>query len=94
MFHTYITTSRGNKVDIDRASFLMDKDIFESILNERYHKPARLIDENYKVPFDRACARDVAFYNLAQRVWSEYCERHHEKYGKPFLPDVKSDWDT
>lgn len=34
MFHTYIKASSGNDVDIDRASFVMDMDLFDIALNE------------------------------------------------------------
>ena len=29
-----------------------------------------------------------------QWVWDYYCERHAEKYGIPFRPDVDPTWDT
>ena len=27
-----------------------------------------------------------------QWVWTEYCERHLEKYGEPFVPNVDPNW--
>jgi hypothetical protein len=32
--------------------------------------------------------------NGAQWVWDWYCERHREKYGTSFRPDVDPTWDT
>jgi len=32
MFHTYIRAASGNRVDIDRASFLMDRELFETAI--------------------------------------------------------------
>ena len=26
-------------------------------------------------------------------IWDEYCHRHLEKYGKPFVPDVDPNWE-
>ena len=31
MFHTYVTASSGRKVDIDRARFLMDQELFNQV---------------------------------------------------------------
>jgi len=33
MFHTYVATRSGKSVDIDRASFLMNKQLFQQALN-------------------------------------------------------------
>ncbi len=33
MFHTYVLAASGNKVDIDRASFLMDKEMLQEAID-------------------------------------------------------------
>lgn len=33
MFHTYVLAASGNKVDIDRASFLMDKELLQQSID-------------------------------------------------------------
>jgi hypothetical protein len=79
MFHTYIRAVSGNRVDIDRASFLMDRELFESAID------AMRLERD-------TCPRPDASYG-AQWVWDYYCERHRERYGKPFVPDVNPEWD-
>lgn len=43
MFHTYVLAQSKRMVDIDRASFLMDKDLFKAAIAameyERDHEP-------------------------------------------------------
>jgi hypothetical protein len=86
MFHTYVLTAAprpggGKKcVDFDRASFLMDKELLQRSLDA-------MKDERDNRP------RWDADYG-AQWVWDYYCERHHEKFGEPFIPDVDPNWDT
>lgn len=79
MFHTYIRAASGAAVDFDRASFLMDKELLASAI------------EAMSTERD-TCPRPDATYD-AQWVWEEYCERHHETYGQPFVPDVDPAWD-
>ncbi len=87
MFHTYITTSCGNKVDIDRASFLMDQELFASATSHAS------ISDCEDVFFDLPDDQESLDKTYPQRVWYWYCEYHNRKYGEPFLPDVKPDWD-
>ena len=92
MFHTYVLAHSGNLVDIDRASFLMDKDIFDASIRAMREARAKWPD-----PFDEDCARRMGSpppkFDAAQWVWDYYCERHLEAYGESFLPDVSPDWD-
>lgn len=79
MFHTYVMAYTKRMVDIDRASFLIDKTLLyqarEAMKKER--------DE---------CPRWDATYG-PQWVWEHYCARHEEKYGAPFEPNIESTWD-
>lgn len=79
MFHTYILAASGNKVDIDRASFLMDKELLQKSIDAMKEEIA-------------TCPREDALYG-PQWIWDYYCERHAEKYGESFVPDVSPDWD-
>lgn len=91
MFHTYVVARSGNLVDIDRASFLMDKDIFDASIRAMREARAKWSD-----PSDEEKARRTATeptFNAAQWVWNHYCERHVETYGEDFLPNVSPDWD-
>ena len=48
-------------------------------------------------PFDIACAERMYYPTMehkALRVWRNYCRRHLEKYGEPFVPDVDPNWDA
>lgn len=80
MFHTYILTSSGRKVDIDRASFLMNRDLFQKSVNdmEREKRENPRWDANYG----------------PQWVWDHYCFLHERKYGKLFEPDTSPTWDS
>ncbi|WP_299476971.1 hypothetical protein [uncultured Paracoccus sp.] len=86
MFYTYILTSRGEKVDFDRAARLMDMDLFEQA-NE-----AAVVD-----PFDLGCAMRSGMAghlkSRAQRVWNCYVKMHREKFGEEFGPDATPGWD-
>jgi hypothetical protein len=62
MFHTYVLTFSGNVVDIDRASFLMDRELYDGAIKAMRHEQA-------------TCPRPDARYS-AQWVWDYYCERH------------------
>lgn len=79
MFHTYVQAHTKNMVDLDRASFLMDRGLYvaakEAMRKERDESP-----------------RHDAIYD-AQWVWDYYCQRHVEKYGTPFEPDTDPKWD-
>jgi hypothetical protein len=79
MFHTYVLAFSGTVVDFDRASFLMDRELLAQACEAMAHE--RAIN-----PRPDAC------YG-AQWVWGYYCERHREKYGEPFGPNVIPDWD-
>jgi hypothetical protein len=86
MFHTYVLVHaqdpiKGGKklVDIDRASFLMDKTLLAQSIKA-------MNDERDNNP------RHDAIYD-AQWVWDYYCQRHCEKYGQGFGPDVDPHWD-
>jgi hypothetical protein len=79
MFHTYVLAASNRAVDIDRASYLMDRklyaDAIEAMRHERDNKP-----------------RHDATYG-AQWGWDYYCQRHLEKYGTSFEPDISPTWD-
>jgi hypothetical protein len=80
MFHTYVLTASGTVVDFDRASFLMDKALLQASLDA-------MRDEQQNSP------RHDARYG-AQWVWDYYCQRHVEKFGEGFIPDVTPHWDS
>jgi hypothetical protein len=78
VFHTYVLTAAKRSIDIGRAQFLMDKELA--------HKTALWVEANADAfPDPAPSTRDQAF-------WDHYCQRHLEKYGKPFEPDVSRDW--
>jgi hypothetical protein len=79
MFHTYVFAQSGNKVDFDRASFLMDRDLLKASIEAMRHERD-------------TCPRWDATYG-AQWVWDYYCERHFELYSEYFVPDVDPTWD-
>ena len=79
MFHTYVRTFSKRSVDFNRASFLMDKTLFQQALDAMAAEQA-------------TAPRLDASYG-PQWVWDYYCERHSEKYGSSFAPDVNPDWD-
>ncbi|MGO4831304.1 hypothetical protein AB4144_03245 [Rhizobiaceae sp. 2RAB30] len=79
MFHTYVLAASGNQIDIDRASFLMDEELLQNSIDAMKEEMATLPQED-------------ALYG-PQWIWGYYCERHAEKYGKCFEPDVSPDWD-
>ncbi len=78
MFHTYVQRRAAGPVDFDRASFLMDKDLLDDVLQNR----------------DEALKNIAVGSNEygAQWVWDEYCRWHEDQYGEPFKPDVNPDW--
>lgn len=79
MFHTYVLAASGNMVDIDRASFLMDKGLLQQALSAMKEEVT-------------TCPQPDASYG-PQWIWGYYCERHAEKYGESFEPDVSPTWD-
>lgn len=79
MFHTYVMAASGNVVDIDRASFLMDRELYDDAIKAMRHEQA-------------TCPRPDARYS-AQWVWDYYCQRHCERYGEAFVPNVDPEWD-
>ena len=92
MFHTYVTASSGRKIDIDRARFLMDDELFA----EAHRELIKSMTPQGFNPFDIACAERMFYPTMehkAWRVWRNYCHRHLEKYGEPFVPDVDPNWD-
>jgi hypothetical protein len=79
VFHTYIRAQSGNVVDIDRASFLMDRDLLEESIDAMKR--------------ERAAEPGADAISDAQWVWEDYCKRHVERYGERFVPDENPNWD-
>ena len=92
MFHTYITASTGRKIDIDRASFLMDKELFA----DAHRALIKWICPNGFNEFDVAMGERFGGTKEknAQQVWDAYCYSHKAKYSEPFAPDVDQNWDN
>ncbi len=102
MFHTYVTASSGRKIDVDRAWYLMDKEL----LAEARRKTLRSFREGTRAAqfeckrlgfpdhdrlhFDRATRRQ----DVNTVTWAAYCNLHEAKYGEPFEPDHSLSWDT
>lgn len=87
MFHQYLQPAchagrpeGARLVDIDHATFLMDKALFQQTLSAV--RKARSEDPEQWDKLD-----------FAQWCWATYCERHLAKYGQPFEPDVNPRWD-
>ena len=78
MFHTYVRGLHGQKVDFDRAAWLMDLALLEAA--------KALRGSERRAPGDPD--------TVAQRVWNTYCELHREKYAVWFGPDVDETWDV
>ena len=88
---TYVFAESGKRVDFDRASFLMDKEILDEALRTVGEELAKWPD-----PFDEGCARRMGStlrFDAPQRVWNYYCKRHKQKYREDFVPNVKLTWD-
>ena len=93
MFHTYVLAWHGKVVDIGRAQFLMDKELAK--------QAAEWVDAN--IEFLKSClppegsvlrtSAEPTEHHKAQAFWDYYCERHREKYGAPFTPNVDPAWD-
>lgn len=91
MFHTYVTASSGKQVDIDRARYLMDDQLFR----EAERTIVKGMCPNGFNPFDIAIAERTRYtpQNKAAFVWGIYCQLHQDKYGVPFTPDIDPTWD-
>lgn len=77
---TTVHASSGNRVHFGRASRLMDRKLLKESIAERNHER------------DYAPRWDCVGYD-AEWVWEHYCQRHWEKYGECFIPDVDPTWD-
>ena len=89
MFHRYVTHN-GEKIDYDRASWLMARDVFAKAKE-------RLPDALGVDPFDVAVAERMNTMMISARhtpaqtlqiLWDLYCEEHEQKFGRQFNPDV------
>jgi len=87
MFHRYVE-HEGQKIDYDRASWLMDKETFQNAL--------KTLDSTLgRTPFDLATAermgckiKPVSVQDELQALWDSYCVFHERKFGRRFNPDV------
>lgn len=80
MFHSYVLASSGAVVDMNQAQFLLDRALAR--------ESAEWVDANWSRLEGRgASSRDQAFFD-------HYCERHREKCGSAFPPDVDPAWDS
>lgn len=88
MFHRYVTHN-GEKIDYDRAAWLMDKGAFEKA---KAGLPIALgVD-----PFDVATSARMGHPTVSpktpaqelQALWDLYCIAHESKFGRPFNPEV------
>ena len=61
MFHRYVLNSNGERVDIDRAHYLMDKKIRHSCLFDLNKYPEASIPE--QVFWDKYCQKHLELYN-------------------------------
>jgi len=89
ILHGRIAPANGKAFAFDRASPLMDKELLQATIDA-------MRDEQWDFPGWDARRRaqwvwDYPGYG-AQWVWIHYCERHREKYGEPFRPDVDPTW--
>ena len=78
MFHEYVSRARGKPVDIGRAQFLMDKELAQ--------QTAEWVEENWPE------IKEGGGSTQAQAFWDYYCQRHVEKHGTYFTPDVDPEW--
>ena len=79
MFHSYILAKSGKVIDIGRAQFLMDKALLRRAIKTM--EDERDNDPRWDARYDE------------QWIWGEYCQRHYEKYGEFFIPDVDPNWE-
>jgi hypothetical protein len=82
MFHTYIIGFAG-RVDMGRAQFLMDKELLHQAIEWVAANRQQLIDNHNG---------EEKYVDENQAIWDWYCERHREKYGEPFRPDIDPNW--
>lgn len=89
MFHRYVAHN-GQRIDYDRASWLMDQDAFATAKE-------RLPEALGVDPFDVAIAVRMGSAAISvthtpaqelQVLWDLYCQAHAEKFGALFNPDV------
>jgi hypothetical protein len=78
LFRTDVLAQSGNVFEFGRASPLMDKGLLRDTIEGMVHE--RDIRPRWDAIYD------------AQWVWDEYCERHLERYGQYFIPDVNPTW--
>ena len=84
MFHTYVTAFHGGRVDMDRAQFLMDKELVRDAID--------LVESNRPAEDDRG--EDDRTLDEEQAIWTAYSRAHREKYGADFRPDADATWDA
>lgn len=80
MFHRYVRNSRGVLIDVDRASFLMDKALRIEALARLDHIRDFDEDADISTPFMRA-----------QHFWWQYTRLHWAKYDRQFSPDAMTE---
>jgi hypothetical protein len=79
MYRIYVLAVSGTVVDFEHASLLMDQDLLQRTRNAMQH------ERDHEPRWD-------ATYG-PQWIWDYYCERHREKFGEGFIPDVTPGWD-
>jgi hypothetical protein len=80
MFHSYVRASSGAVIDMNQAQFMLDKMLAR--------QAAEWVETNWpRLEQQGAFCRDQAFFD-------HYCERHREKYGTGFIPDIDPRWDS
>jgi len=89
MFHTYVLAAHGKSVDIGRAQFLMDKELAKQAAEWVDGNHAFLLHGRNWMGGNQSALTEN---DKNQAFWDYYCERHREKYGKPFEPNVSPDW--
>jgi hypothetical protein len=78
MFDTHILATSGTVIDFDCTAPLMDKDLLQQARDA-------MRDER-----DNRPRSEIAY--SAQWLWDYYCERHYERHGDWFGPDVIPGW--
>jgi len=89
MFHSYVLTVARRSIDIGRAQFLMDKDLARQTAEWVGNNECFLL---YNRNWMGGAPYFLSKQDLDQAFWDYYCERHREKYGTSFEPDVSPDW--
>lgn len=85
MFHAYVFNSLKRAIDLNRAQFLMDRDLALQAIEESDGKVAEAPAGAAPAPGGEWSASDQAFFD-------RYVDLHRAKYGRPFPPDVDPDW--